>query len=347
MRLGAWKQALFFLFIFIKKVRMDWKEVWENFKLNSPEELKYGETVARRLYELDKRYDGQSAPQRARLAYDLLLEHFDGDVPLWIQEDFVKDLNFNKDYILENLQSHNWKGMAADIEKRFRSSGKLEIEPYEREDIESLTPVVFLFPDPELWDELFPDGEDSDEKSEAFKDLEKIVEFYGYFISQVKQSWFFHRIWLEPRYPESAYDYVHQECGGWGYTIVPKTNTAGVDKAGLRCKTGNSREIEKIKADLHGKGKHQEADRVKTYREFPERIYFSAWEEDFDILDQLQDVCDELGRKWEDVAVYRINFNKLHCPIYKDPAMKSSHAFFIYHNVPTQLLQKVYDGSAK
>lgn len=330
---------------------MNWEESWTEFKGATPRITKYGELVGSYLDHLEEVYQNEPVAERATVAYEILLEHFEGDVPVHIQEEFAKDLNYSKDFILENLQTHNWKGMWAQIQDAFKDYALGEIRP-EKED--EKTYLYWTLPNQPggLSSELIQEPEENsftkqsyttirhfNKESEAYKILKRICDFWGYVLSGAYKRTFVSRITLEPVYPEDAAEYVHEECGGWGYTITPKENASSIEKVGLRCKNGNRQEMDQLRQLAKEKGWK---DDVKPYREFPKRIYFAAFDPEDDIEERMKEIGEEIGRSWESVACFRINFNKIHCPIYRDPAMNSSHAFFTYTNIPASFLQRVH-----
>lgn len=332
---------------------MNWEESWTEFKGATPRITKYGELVGSYLDHLEETYQNEPVAERATVAYEVLLEHFGGDVPVHIQEEFAKDLNYSKDFILENLQTHNWKGMWAQIQDAFRGYDDLgKMEPDKEDEKPYLSWMLPNIPGG-LSSELIKKPEENsflvksgtsirhfDKESEAYKTLKNICDFWGYTPSGAYQRIFRTKITFDPVYPENASEYVHEECKGWGYTITPKENASFIEKVGLRCRNGNRQELEKLKQFAKEKG--WDTDDIKPYREFPKRIYFAAFNPEDDIEQRMKEIAEEVGRNWESVACFKINFNKMHCPIYRDPAMTSSHAFFTYTNIPASFLQRVH-----
>lgn len=327
---------------------MNWEEKFKLFKDRDNYEERYGPVVGPWLLEYENRdTDGQGS-WRAKLRYEALQGFFRScqkDVPLWIQEDYIKGLNFNKDYILENLKSHSWRGMWQDLQKQFGDKAGT-MEPDHGQDLDQIVwrPLAGA-PAPDrvkLFQKL---ADENSEEGEAFR---KIVQFYGYFISKIKSP---HWIALEPEYPENASSYVFDDCGGIAYVIVPQENANSVERSGLRCKNGNEREwIETFK---QGYKQTTETEcplsdtelrkRYKPYRYFPKRIYFSAFTPDWGTppTEGLQDVCSELGRNWDDIVVFQIRFWNYRPEIYRDIGMNNEHTFFTYSNIPAEHLKRI------
>lgn len=317
---------------------MDWEEKFKAFKEGTLEQSyteKYGPIVGPWLLEYENKDTDGQASWRAQTRYTMLQEYFkkiEEDVPQWIQEDFIKGLNFNKDYIQENLQSHNWKGMMSVIEKKYPAREESEAIP----DHGPLSRVLYY---PQVQYEDIPKWKQG---GEALADVKKIADFFGYTITKIKRGLaedpYF--ISFEPNKAASATDEL-QKCGNIGYSIVPVPNSDSVEKNGLRCKNGNSAEIRAF--DKHF---NMPKGTTKPYKKFPERIYFCVFPEEWGRppLEGLEDVCSELGRDWNQVDVYEINFKGLNIEIYKDPAMNSNHAFYTYTNIPASRLKKVHSG---
>ena len=106
---------------------MNWEERFKEFKNEKSKDLlyeeKYGPVVGPWLLEFkEKDKFHLQAFRRAKERYEGLQEFFRAftdDVPQTIQEDFIKGLNFYTNYILEKLQSHDWKKMCSQIQTYF------------------------------------------------------------------------------------------------------------------------------------------------------------------------------------------------------------------------------------
>lgn len=320
---------------------MEWEEKFKAYRDKTPQQIyeeKYGPVVGPWLLEFEQRDSDGQASWRARLQYEILQKHFSTiqeDVPVRIQEEFIKGSNpTSREFIQENLQSHDWKSMVSTIEKRYPAKQDSEAYP----DYGPLSRVCYY---PRVTYKEIPDWEKG---GKILKDIEKIAEFFGYTITNVKRGLVGNPniIIFEPNKADLENDYLRDECANTGYTIVPVPNSDSVEKNGLRCKNGNSKEIDNIDRVLgNPKGT------TKPYKKVPKRIYFTAFPVDLGeeaIRERLQDVCSELGRDWEQVDVYKIDFSKINADIYEDPAMKSRYAFYTYTNIPAAFLKKVHSG---
>lgn len=328
---------------------MDWEEKFKVFMkstiIRQDYEEIYGPIVGPWLFEYECRDLHGQASWRAKTRYEMLQEFFRdfrSDVPLWIQKDYIKGTNFNKDYLLENLKSHDWKKMWSAIQRYFgNNAGTVDGDTCETGS--SLTRVVWSpvgtkeKPIHVLYQDI------ANEESEDGKALQRILKFYGYFISKVRKGRY---IELEPEWPESASDYVYNTCKGIVYILVPSYNVPQILKQGLKCANGNKIEWREWFKSQNGRYPTWEETNSNfvPYRFFPKRIYFSAfrYRQGGEVPeDELRDLCNELGRDWEEVRVLRADLRGHNISVYRDPAMHSEHAFFTYENIPKQLLTVV------
>jgi len=222
---------------------VNWEERFKEFKNEKSKDLlyeeKYGPVVGPWLLEFkEKDKFHLQAFRRAKERYEGLQEFFRAftdDVPQTIQEDFIKGLNFNKNYILENLQSHDWKKMWSQIQTYF---GKEIVGRMESLGGEGGLKCVQWYPkitQKELIRAFWRDIKD--ENSKDGKALRTILRFYGYFISQIEQ---YSYILLEPEWPDSASDFVFRECKeGTIYCIIPRCNVDLILERGFKCSNGN------------------------------------------------------------------------------------------------------------
>lgn len=324
---------------------MEWEEKFKAYRDKTPQQIyeeKYGPVVGPWLLEFEDRdLDGQ-ASWRAKLRYEGLQEFFKSftdDVPVQIQKEYLE--NPGKNFILENLKSHDWQAMWKTMQKFFGANAG-ELKPHKAE--EQMTTL--------RWE---PQGSKEvpiqtftrnlqDEKSEIGKGFRNILKFYGYFVTRKRGGIAFPTIFLEPEYPETAADFVFRECDSTGYTITSYENVPVILEKGLRCRNGNRNwwvnQFKKKYGRYPSKAEYRNFNLVK-YRDFPERIYFCAFPSNVNALDELKSISRTLGKDWETCGVFKIDLKGLNLEIYRDPSMQSKNAFFTYTNIPKQRLTLV------
>lgn len=297
----------------------DWEKSWQNFLLNKSES-RFGNRIVNYLNTFD-RVDNKARHEILQL-YEQLWNYYDGLVPEGIQRGFIED-SF-KDYILENLQTHDWKQMAKEIKNRYGDS-IVSIEPYSGKDPRKDLVHINIKPSKDFkWYEV------GQKLEEGTHELNKIFEFYGYTFSSVNYEQRY--IEVEPRHPESATDYVLGKCRGQVYHISPRGKDdlilKSIEKSGLRCKDGSVWDPETRQ-------------RISPYRRFPSRVYVFAFEPGTDIRKEIGKRLTVKRLTWDTAAVFKANLWNTNYTFYQDTAMGDDYAFFTYNSIPPELLKRV------
>lgn len=240
---------------------------------------------------------------RASRNYDLLVESFP-EITDEMRECFMR--NPERDFILENLQSHDFGRLKKVLLQEYSD----KIRKIICEDDTDKSIAYIYFNDIFTMDKTVKDDE-------KFKN---ILEFYGYFITHTKHN----IVIVEPKYTERADSYIYGDCHGIVYHITYKDIAYNIAKTGLRCKAGS--------------------DRKGVYREFPKRIYVSAIDPstvNCPIVNILRDISHMLTDTVSDKAALKINLTKIHIPFYADKAMMDEISYFTYNNIPPECIEKV------
>lgn len=226
------------------------------------------------------------------------LEDYYGEL---ITEQVYEKFNNNpdKDYILENLQTHDHTLLKQQILKRYSQYiidiFELSSKPNKEATIviSTYTPITFA----------------------GTLNFKNLLEFYGYFIAGYEKQNGCTYIYIEPVYPINYNNYVNYNCHGIVYHITEKSNVQSVLKSGLRIRNS------KYKGD---------------YRNFPARIYLCASPKfnDFEMLKSVADKVIDGG--WKNAAILKINVRNAKINFYKDEIMKDDCSFFTYHNIPPE-----------
>lgn len=240
--------------------------------------------------------------------YLRLFEYYWGDnLTDDIHNDYLNDIN--KDYILENLQTHNCGLVKRKISDRY-SSKLLYIDiPYESRSDKEI--VAIYTAEPEFF-----------EHNTNFKNL---LDFYGYFLSYIGQDQSnseIYILYIEPKFSENCNDFVYETCNGIVYHITQKRNVPKIRKSGLRIRNG----------DITKYGN------LQSYRNFPKRIYLCGSSK-FNDFDMLKTIADEvIPGGYENSAILKINVSRSSMNFYKDSAMNNPNCFFTYQNIPPSMI---------
>lgn len=224
-----------------------------------------------------------------------------------------------KDFILENLQTHDWHLLKKSLEKLFpdiivnaiSKSSKSDNKEFLIVDLTGCTGISGL----KIRNSFY---------SDKAKDL---ANFYGYTVSGITSSC----IALEPEYPERVDDFLYNDCCGVCFHLCEKTMFKdSILKNGLRCRNRDDDAF------------------TKSYRNWPKRIYVYATEffKDKKILkDELETLANTISdgnNTLEDYIVLRIQFpnkgllNRYN--FYKDTLMDDSKSMFTYQNIPGEYI---------
>lgn len=304
---------------------MDWEKNWQNWRDKEDREYlveQYGPIVGEMLANLP---GTESARFKTKLCYETLWNHFDGEVPEEIQKKFCKDPT--RDYILENLQTHNVEYLEREIEKKYGpfqdfeerggKQGYLWWRPTNYADYAAIK---------DDWDAWREDPN----RSYA---LRKIAEFYGYYITKVAKGY----VQFEAHYPESATDFVQKDCRGHAYHLIEKDRKDTILKQGLRTKNGPTWDFY-----TNPPTRIPKKDLYQGYRYFPERIYLYATDtKGADLKQELERTADMVVQGgWANTIVLQVNVSGM--KFYWDPAMHDQHSVFTYGSIPPNRIKVLH-----
>jgi len=246
------------------------------------------------------------------------LEEYWDRIPDSVMERYMS--GENKDFILENLQSHDWQKLLRSLRSEFKTAqisllrGSLET----KKDFISLRIRGSKEQTTESILDSIRNGKGRD-----------ICNFYGYSISGAQGN----VVELEPEWPDRVTEYVYGDCCGVLWHLCPKVMVDSVLRNGLRCKNrDNDRQ-------------------TRNSRNYPKRIYFYATPvfRKSTIKLALEELASELSGKeqnaLEDFQALKIQLPKSFyagwIPLYFDTCSDSGACCFTYTNIPADLIKPV------
>lgn len=253
--------------------------------------------------------------------YGKLNEYYSGNIPSDVFGKFKKDPH--KDYILENLQTHDSDLFVRKMIEIFKEYGIVDVSKTSG----SRRYIKVLFPLLKSEDEIC-NFIDSDE-------FLNFVDFFGYTKSKISRVTGKGIVLsLEPLYAEDANNLVYKECGGIIYHISYGDKVNDILNSGLRIRTGR-KDLEK-------------------YRDFPRRIYFLAVPRRDNVLrsDEMRlsvesYLDDSLVRK-NGLSVFRVDVRDMNLNFYKDSASQDDDvdfAVYTYNDIPKERIKKIFEGT--
>lgn len=260
-----------------------------------------------KYFILDK-FKDSSKPELYENEYELLLNLFNNEIP----EEYInqiKDGNFN-DFILENLNTHNIKKLQDKIKKEFSNKYVFEFEEtlnYNNEGKEKYDKKSFyIIASEEIINKMSKD-----------KDLENLIKFYGYYISNAKNDY----ILVCPKYSEYANNLVYNKNHGILYHFTTLNNEERILKRGLLPMEG------------------------VYYRKFPERIYCYSEYKDLKnikgIKDFINNVVGKLKIQRYGLLILKIDLSKHNVCFYTDDYMDEEESVFTYTPIPPECIKKI------
>lgn len=241
------------------------------------------------------------------LYLEAMKDFFGDDLPNYVLESAKN--NEYTDYILETLKSHNVNLLIKKIKEKFSKDHVITI-------IEIINNV-------EVKPASF--GIDSDIDLSDENEFNNLLEFFGYYITQVRtldNGLYYHII--SPKYTDDANDMVYKDNNGKLYHFSTGKNAGEIERTGLRCRSAK-------------------------YRYYPERIYCYASDKSFDKLDDLYNkvmtVINPFDAKMYGVYVYHIDLNKLtkdnYINFYSDDLMRDKSAVYTYNTIPANCIKLI------
>lgn len=287
-------------------------ELWELEWQKYLEDRRYGKIIDEYLESRPERFMGECLRDLSESKYRAIRNYF-GEVSEEIQNRFIQNERY--DFILENLQSHDYKKLMEILQGVFGSNfGTWEVIS----DGETEEEFINWYPKGTKEYPLFRILKDL----ESSKDLDKWVKFFGYTVTIKPEG----VVQLEPEYPKSATGFIEGKCHGICYHVAPAELAGSILKSGLRCSN------EKRTGDY------------RQYRNFPKRVYLYATEpkKGYLIQKDLEQIGQTVyGRDWKDLAAFRIQLPEF-VNVYRDTAMDGGTSFFTYTNIPGAYIKQVH-----
>lgn len=235
-------------------------------------------------------------------------EYYNNDIPSHILDRLNND-EWYEDYILENLQTHNYKKLQQVIKDTYND--KIDyFDTYKVEDNKNKQSFFIVVKNKEDINNI-----SSDDK------FLRMIEFYNYAIShehdeENKDNDYY--IFLEPIYCEKLKDFK-SKCHGIAYHFCPTDKVDSILSNGLRIK--NSKEDK-----------------------FPKRIYLYISDKKLDcntnkVKEFVNKVIANSDKGW---CCLKINLYKSNVDIYKDSAMEDKEAYFCVNNIPSKFISKYF-----
>lgn len=316
-----------------------WEQKWDRFKTNS---RLYSEEGSGEFSPKLQKYLAQFGYDRPRYEEILRLrpinEYFSatGGIPDQMADKLMwPNRGWNTyDPILENLQTHDWRSFADRLRHIGGYVDRLSASGGNKEYFQ--------------W--TFPLDQISEDQDDFIANIKKLADYYGYSMTCRDNFTFSELLFtFEPIESEDATEYICNECGGVVYHISPrgvvnlKTHEIDndiiadtIEREGLRCKKGDT-----LVRNREGNLVHME-----PYRNFPERIYVSAFNIDEDIQEGLEDVVRMKRLQWKDAAIFEIIISDVPYKFYKDTVTNSTHgletAFFTYSSLPPKIINRIH-----
>lgn len=216
---------------------------------------------------------------------------------------FDEEVSIEKDYILENLNTHDTEKLKSKI---------LEIANVEFEDY-SLGKV-------KSFSVLCTSKEEAIRlvENEKFKNL---VEFFNYFVSEILGN----RIFVEPTYSEDKSKYVFNDCKGICYHITTKERAEKIMRTGLRIKRSYYRMFPS-RIYLYATPKLSLLN-DKNIKDF---VYKIVNKLEAEREGGIAVIRVDLNKCYNGVMRF-----------YKDTSMKDNESVFTYNNIPPECLTKL------
>lgn len=217
--------------------------------------------------------------------------------------EFDKEVYLEKDYILDNLNTHD----AEKLKSKISDIAKVEFEDYSSGKLKSFS---ILCASKEEAINLT--------ENEKFKNL---IEFFNYFVSEIQDN----RIFIEPTYSEDKSKYVFTDCKGICYHITTKERAEKIMKTGLRMKRSYYRKFPS-RIYLYATPKLSLLN-DKNIKDFAYKIVNKLKAEREGGIAVIR---VDLNKCYNDVMRF-----------YKDTSMKENEEVFTYNNIPPECLTKL------
>ena len=245
--------------------------------------------------------------------YEKLVDYFgEENISERLVCDFISD--HNRDFVLENLQSHSYKALERRLQNVFYGYDiSIQSHPDEISDI-SYTRIRINDISAKEFNALI-----------KTKEFNNILQFFNYSVSSVdwNESG---TIYIEPIYSESGAEFINDYCFGVVYHITSARLAKTIERTGIRCRCG-----ERLP---NGE--------IMKYRNFPERVYVYAMiPDDFDMT-TLKLAAKQLlpYTNDKDIAIFKCYVNGEN--FYRDTAMPYDSAYFTYTTIPPENIERIF-----
>ena len=215
---------------------------------------------------------------------------------------FDKEVYLEKDYILDNLNTHD----AEKLKSKIYDITKVEFEDYSFGKIKSFS--------------IFCASKEEAIKLTENEKFKNLIEFFNYFVSEIQDN----RIFIEPTYSEDKSKYVFIDCKGICYHITTNERAEKIMKTGLRMKRSYYREFPS-RIYLYATPKLSLLN-DKNIKDFVYKIVNKLKAEREGGIAVIR---VDLNKCYNDVMRF-----------YKDTSMKEDEAVFTYNNIPPKCLTK-------
>ena len=260
---------------------------------------------------------------RVREAWENLKNYYDDQIPKELERRFIEE-SWSKDYILENLQTHDWKSLAERLKPEF-GNNYVEAVPFVEDEDDRRTFCITLkgtkeHPLLNLRDWV---------KMILSKDtVQHLLDFYNYSFREVRLNATTLDLWFEPKFTESANDFIFNKCHGVVYHITTADKLPSILNSGLRCKTN-----EKWTGRIYFWA-HEPQKLSKTVQDIKRFVEEDLYSDEVDVPDWKEDIVVIRFRLWSG------SMSRNRIPVYRDTAM-NTNAFFTYTSVPKEDIDKV------
>lgn len=262
------------------------------------------------------------AGERASAAWESLKNRYSGEVPRDVELRFTDGPG--RDLVLENLRTHDWQTLAKKLQPKFginfvEADSKLE-DGDKRQ--------TFFIRVKGTKEHPFFQLDDWIKQVVQEPEVKRDIDFYNYTFRGIGNVLgdSTKYVWFEPKFTESADDFIYNDCHGVVYRIIPKSTLSNVLQNGLRCRE-NGKWKGKIYVWAHEPQKMSRT--LQDLKDFAEKMYEDTdnppdWDKDLAVI-QIQLVSDLYSHK---------------IPFYRDTAMESN-AFYTYTHIPPEFIKKV------
>ena len=250
-----------------------------------------------------------------------------------IPDNFIESFNngilykIGFDYINENLKTHDYKKLQNQLLKEYDKYIE-EFKDYEGSDKIKSFYIILKNQKPKYnletskFDNPLLSVKNVEKNKNEVEKFFNILRFFNYQYSNWKWIDNKYALYIEPIYSEDASEYF-DKCHRQAYHFTYKKNVESILKNGLRLRRGN-------------------------YRNFPERIYLWATDKKQDINDDNKELLDFIHKLFgddnlslKDIDIIKVDLYHTNYPVYKDTAMKTEKAIFIYNSIPTILCKEM------